>query len=636
MESGSARDAGMGEYDDGGPWSEVQYRKNNRSRGDGVEWTFLVQNISDRVSRNILWRAFKPYGFVSDVYVARKRDARGKCFGFVRYVGVENVKETLVKMNTVKMFDMKVYVSLAKYDKDHKRFKYASASVGRSEWRPKESNQANEKQMGDHNKDCQPPHANMSSGMGQTGPSFVQNGKSFADLVRGKKDSGNQGAKSVTVEGKGAPYPLHFIGRSVIGYAKDVWALPDFRRSLEAEGLVDFGLSYVGGATFIITVKDNAVVKEVIAKHGSFFASIFSKFKIWNGEDIPFSRIVNLKCSGVPFRIRDNNLFDKIGGLFGDIIKPSAFSWNEEDNSINTVKVLTSYSHRIDEAVVIKWNDKSIITWVSEVPEQGFLNSVNESLYSSGDEESDTESDSITETDDMEEYEEGEIRSKEDPMPESVKMVDDPIVGNDGLKDDWPAGTPVLDAQTVEHQGSVEVQGSMGVNARGESQNLHGEVMGEVHASDLEEPCQLNVENSNKLDCGGPGDKQYGGPNDEVREINCNGPNAGPIDLGPMSTANRGKRNRGERSPPSIGSTQGPSQRLFNHSSSYISESLDLNTLIRENSGNSGVSVQIPNAGVSIPVAPASNLVSLADDPGVSGWKKTRAGPIRARLLMKR
>ncbi|MFS7915791.1 hypothetical protein Hanom_Chr02g00169441 [Helianthus anomalus] len=54
MESGSAKDVGVGEHDEGGPWSEVQYRKNNRSRGDGVEWTFLVQNISDKVSRNIL------------------------------------------------------------------------------------------------------------------------------------------------------------------------------------------------------------------------------------------------------------------------------------------------------------------------------------------------------------------------------------------------------------------------------------------------------------------------------------------------------------------------------------------------------------------------------------------------------
>ncbi|KAF5769823.1 putative RNA recognition motif domain, nucleotide-binding alpha-beta plait domain superfamily [Helianthus annuus] len=424
----ATKNVGEGEQGDGGPWSNVQYQKNKRSRGDGVEWTFLVQNISDRVTRNILWRAFQPYGFVSDVYVARKRDARGKCFGFVRYVGAENMKETLVSMNTAKMFDMKVSVSLAKYDKDHKRFNYAPETFGRSEWRPKENNQSNDNYTSGSKNDDQPPQRKQPSGMGPNGPSFVQNGTSFADLLRGKKDSCSQGAKTVSVEGKGSLYPLHFIGRSIIGHAKDIWSLSNIRRSLEEEGMFDFGLSYVGGVTIIITFKDNASPKELIEQHGSFFSSVFTKFNIWNGEEIPFSRIVNLKCSGVPFRIRDNTLFDKIGSLFGDIVQSLAFSWNEEDNSIDTVKVLTSQKSRIDEAVVIKWNDKSIIIWVSESSERWIPNFDKETMYGTRDEKSDTESDSDSEPGDMEEYEEGEIRSNDDQILVPEKKVVSPNV----------------------------------------------------------------------------------------------------------------------------------------------------------------------------------------------------------------
>ncbi|MFS7915789.1 hypothetical protein Hanom_Chr02g00169421 [Helianthus anomalus] len=381
--------------------------------------------------------------------------------------------------------------------------------------------------------------------MGPTGPSFVQNGPSFADLVRGKKDSGNQGAKTVTVESKGAPYPLHFIGRSIIGYAKNVWALPSIRRSLEIEGLIDFGLSYVGGVTFIITVKDNALAKEVIAQHGSFFDSIFSKFKIWNGEDIPFSRIVTLKCSGVPFRIRDNNLFDNIGGLFGDIIKPSAFSWNEEDNSINTVKVVTSYSHIIDEAVVIKWNDKSIVTWVSEVPEQGFSNLVNESLYGSGDEESDTESESTTVADDMDEYEEGEIRSKDNPLPDSVNMVDAPIAGIDDPRE--------TNEQSPEFQEAPDNQEVRNTNDGVEKMDVHGEDENTVYGSNVHGNNNdfLNNKNTN------------GGPNVLNPGVELNEPNTRVMNDGPTPVANLGKRNRAELNPPSFGSTQGPSQRIF-------------------------------------------------------------------------
>ncbi|MFS7937136.1 putative RNA-binding domain superfamily [Helianthus anomalus] len=58
-----------GDYEYGGPWSNMQYRKNRKSKGDGVEWTFLVQNLSDRVTRIVLWKAFQPFGFISDAYV---------------------------------------------------------------------------------------------------------------------------------------------------------------------------------------------------------------------------------------------------------------------------------------------------------------------------------------------------------------------------------------------------------------------------------------------------------------------------------------------------------------------------------------------------------------------------------------
>ncbi|MFS7937338.1 putative RNA recognition motif domain, nucleotide-binding alpha-beta plait domain superfamily [Helianthus anomalus] len=150
---------GEGEQDGGGPWSNVQYRKNKISKGDGVEWTFL------------------PYGYVSDVYVARKRDARGKCFGFVRYVGVEKMKETLVAMNTIKMFDMKVSVSLVKYDKDHKKFNYASDTFGRSEWRPKANNQLyNNVTSGNKNGD-QPSGTKHQYGPGPSGLRWYRLGR---------------------------------------------------------------------------------------------------------------------------------------------------------------------------------------------------------------------------------------------------------------------------------------------------------------------------------------------------------------------------------------------------------------------------------------------------------------------------
>ncbi|XP_021974861.1 probable splicing factor, arginine/serine-rich 4 [Helianthus annuus] len=130
--------AGYGIYEGEIPWSEVQYRKNKRAPPDGVEMTFLVQNLPNRVSKTLLWRAFQPHGFITDAYVARKKDSSGNYFGFVRYVVAEKVDLVLQAMNTVRIFEAKLNVSLAKYDKNHNRFIYTSdMRGGRKQWQAK-------------------------------------------------------------------------------------------------------------------------------------------------------------------------------------------------------------------------------------------------------------------------------------------------------------------------------------------------------------------------------------------------------------------------------------------------------------------------------------------------------------------
>ncbi|KAF5775131.1 putative RNA recognition motif domain, nucleotide-binding alpha-beta plait domain superfamily [Helianthus annuus] len=426
----------QGELEDGGPWNNVQYRRNRKSKGDGVEWTFLIQNLSDKVNRNILWRAFQQYGFISDVYVARKRDTRGRCFGFVRYVGVEHMKETLSSMNTVKMFGMKAMVSLAKYDKDHNKFNYSPDSYGRSEWRPKEYTNTNNNNTGGTNVQGNPSMKSHPPGPTFAGPAFVQNGTSYADRVRGNTQGKIHEAKVVMVDGKGSLYPLYCIKRSIIGYVKAMQPISNIRRALSADGLAEAGLSYIGGVMFMITCNDKTSAKDLLGKHSVFFQKIFSKFFLWNGEDIPSVRLVNLYILGVPFIIRDGLLFDKIGSQFGEVVQKSTFSWQNEDNSNGSVMIATPSISKIDEVVVLKWNEKTITARVVESCEQCSFNCDSDSLMDSSDSELESESEEEESPIDMEDVEEGEIRDILSGGSHNQINDDQPVAGESEL----PAG----------------------------------------------------------------------------------------------------------------------------------------------------------------------------------------------------
>ncbi|MFS7890263.1 hypothetical protein Hanom_Chr00s000017g01616671 [Helianthus anomalus] len=159
---------------------------------------------------------------------------------------------------------------------------------------------------------------------------------------------------------------------------------------MEENRLKDFGLSYVGRLTAIMTLSNKEVAMASMESHSESFSTLFSNFRLWNGEDIPFNRIATL------------NIF---GGLFGEIIQPSTFSWQVEDNSMGSVKILTSQKSRIDEAVVISWNNKSFVAWASETPGLWSPNfDIDKSSESAG-------SESDEETEDMgDETEEGKFR----------------------------------------------------------------------------------------------------------------------------------------------------------------------------------------------------------------------------------
>ncbi|KAJ0949376.1 hypothetical protein HanRHA438_Chr01g0037991 [Helianthus annuus] len=333
--------------------------------------------------------------------------------------------------------------------------------------------------------------------------------------------------------------------------------------------------------------------------HHEFLNRTFSKLQVWNGEDIPYSRLVTLNVSGVPFVIRDNSLFDKIGDMFGEVVQKSSFSWQEEDNSLGLVKIVTSQPSRIEEAVVIKWNNKSIVCWVSEVCGQRFQGLEGTSMHGSLDSESeDWDDDSMqgSESDlgpeEVGGLEEGEIRDNDDQRQEGDRKS--PRPDSDRMGNDRP----------LDNQESHEVQETPIVNAGGNASPMHGELYENELGGENNEILFNDVEQPNNFG--------NDGPNMDGMDLRKSGPGVGPTKYDPVINVNLGKRNRDVRSPPSIGSTQGPTHRLFHQTNGATVDPIDLNTPVREPCNNeleNGVPVINPGSSEA-PIAGAEGLIN--------------------------
>ncbi|KAK3199555.1 hypothetical protein Dsin_022970 [Dipteronia sinensis] len=65
---------------------------------DGL-FSIFIDNISPSLDSRALWRFFKPFGRVRDVYLSLKKSFSGSRFGFVRFETVEEVAWVAKKVN---------------------------------------------------------------------------------------------------------------------------------------------------------------------------------------------------------------------------------------------------------------------------------------------------------------------------------------------------------------------------------------------------------------------------------------------------------------------------------------------------------------------------------------------------------
>jgi len=88
-----------------------------RTSKKGIKASFYVTNFPDRLPLFRLRQAFEVYGILTDVYIARHRNARGQEFGFVRYVNVRNKEKLAKALNNIWMGQCHIWAREARFDR---------------------------------------------------------------------------------------------------------------------------------------------------------------------------------------------------------------------------------------------------------------------------------------------------------------------------------------------------------------------------------------------------------------------------------------------------------------------------------------------------------------------------------------
>ncbi|KAJ9556405.1 LOW QUALITY PROTEIN: hypothetical protein OSB04_011019 [Centaurea solstitialis] len=293
---------------DPGHWSRIRYRGGLQNRSTvgfrlPKETSLLFYNFPKSWGVTDLWRLFKRYGVVSDIYIAFKRLRNGEKFGFVRFRGVSNEELLEERLKKIWIGDLNLRVHLAN-------------KHGRGSGLPdtgKFPRPILEKE--------QPRRS-------------LREGRSYADVVKGENVGGSHAFKDKKVEIKiksdlkgpnlgsseAEEDVLEYLQRCAIGSVTRMEHVDSIQALIKTGTLENCEIKMLGGSDILLKFESKVAMEKVIKNkvHGIHFWA--KDLRFWNHGYRASNRLVWLRIMGLPLHIWKIEVFKEIASNWGSVV----------------------------------------------------------------------------------------------------------------------------------------------------------------------------------------------------------------------------------------------------------------------------------------------------------------------------
>nr|KAJ0214368.1 hypothetical protein LSAT_V11C400167170 [Lactuca sativa] len=319
----------MGENNEG--WSLVGRRKKyGRDYNiNGKATTFYFQNFPTDWNEAALWRMFKRFGVVVDVYVAKKLNRLKKNFGFVRFIRIQDSLSFEKRLNGIYIGAQKIEVNVARFDRKETATR-------------KKNPQATENSL-------------SASKMNQNMPS-----RSYVEIVKGssKKDKENN-------EVEGSDFPgnpiklLSFSGsieamqNTLVGELENFQALMNVKAFQEVKGCPAIQFRYLGGLKMLLEFESSIEKEKFLSNGREIWQPWFKTITPWKVECNFNERIASLIIQGVPLHAWCEEAFSIIASKWGKVVIPEECNTDSPNLAFGRVGILTSHPGIVSSAITI-------------------------------------------------------------------------------------------------------------------------------------------------------------------------------------------------------------------------------------------------------------------------------------------
>ncbi|XP_057432697.1 uncharacterized protein LOC130725491 [Lotus japonicus] len=301
----------------GGRATGISGRRRSEPQPSGGDITsYYFSNFPENFTEKNMWEIFQRYDRVWEVFIAPRRDKKGKRFGFVRFINVKNPARLERDLDTIIIGCTKMHVNFPRFYKPSDRE------------RPPLPRQPEPVQRKVPRIETI-PHVTAKT---KTAPQLNNMRRSFVEVVTSEPgtcredmrvDHDGKSPTSYSVEVWKGPVNQvvpDWLSRSVVGVVRDLELIPHLQNAAMLEGFHYIQVRYMGDDSVLLTGPEGFDLEDALKGVADGPDAVFDVVYPWSPKDAPDHRVSWVRCTGLPLHMWNKACFTEAVKPIGDLI----------------------------------------------------------------------------------------------------------------------------------------------------------------------------------------------------------------------------------------------------------------------------------------------------------------------------
>ncbi|XP_058774727.1 uncharacterized protein LOC131648999 [Vicia villosa] len=350
---------------------ELGHDKTDRNTGiyNGIT-TCYVENIPEDINEKEMERKFTRWGKVVDVYIANRRNKRGRLFGFVRFEGVEDQQRLENQLRNIWFGSYKSWVNISKFER--------KTWMEVRDKKVRRDNTLSRQKEGNRSREVWCKHrAGRAEGI-------IKEGISYADAIKNKgsnkftsedyyrrrneaKDLQRVDSQMcVGISISVSEEEMLWAKRGYVGCVRNVEEIQSLQQRMFDEGINTIKVIPLGGEKVFLNLDEEEDFSVLVKESNHLFNRWFSVVRAWESRDVSAARFIWCRIYGVPVHAWRKKVFSIISNSLGRLIKVDAPTENMERLDIARVLIRTPLLEFINKTKRVQINNEIFTIRITE------------------------------------------------------------------------------------------------------------------------------------------------------------------------------------------------------------------------------------------------------------------------------